>query len=265
MRGLQISGTSNSFLDALYSEIVTGNENLSSWIKNLHSQGAIQSLFELETWLKGIRSFLNLEHLPLADSEKEDLLTRSFLHEIKILRRAIQVCETHACDLMKVGQVEVYELEKVIKNTLRKERILYFHISHFLDQITPIDSVSRLLDSLNDIRISIDAYRCLPNPGYQLFLALSRDFKRDLKDCRYVDMLLRQRFRIQYDLIENRSLTEVLRTISNDAVRRNVALALLYLFRFIKYLRLVYSDLRKDRPVRHCRACTDPRSRKGST
>ncbi len=243
--------TYNSFLDALRSEIAAGNESLSSWIKHIHSRGAIDSLFELETWLKGVRSFLNMEHLPLADSEKEDLLGRSFLSEIRIVRRAVQLCEMHACTVMQIGDREVFEFEKIIENQIRKDRILDFHISHYLDQMTPVDSLSALLDALNDLRISIDAYQRLPNPGYQLFLALGRNYRQELKNCRYVDMLLSQRFRIQYDLIENKSLMEVLRGLPDEQVRRNTALALLYLFRFLRYLKLVQEDLRLDRPLRH--------------
>ena len=251
MPGLKSQKTQNSFLDALHSEIVAGSENLSSWIKHIHSQGVINSLFELETWLKGIRSFLNLEHLPLADSEKDDLLSRSFASEFKIVRHAVQICETHACNVINAGQAEVYELEKIIENRMQKERILDVHISGFLEQVTPVDSMSQLLDSLNDLRISLDAYQRLPHPGYQLFLTLGRNYRRELKYCRYIDMLIRQRFQIQYDLVENRSLVEVLRSIPDETVRQNVALALLYLFRFLKYLKIVHCDLQKDRPLRH--------------
>jgi len=62
---------------------------------------------------------------------------------------------------------------------------------------------------------------------------------------------LSQRFRIQYDLIENKSLTEVLRGIPDETVRRNSALALLYLFRFLKYLKIIQDDLQRDRALRH--------------
>ena len=251
MPGTKSIKTHNSFLDALRSEIVAGNENLSSWIKHIQAQEAIESLFQMETWLKGIRSFFNIEHLPLADTEKEDLLGRSFLSEIKIIRYAIQISETHACAVMKVGDAEVFEFEKIIENQIRKDRILDFHISRFLDQMTPVDSVAQLLDSLNDLRISIDAYQRLPNPGYQLYLALGRNYRQEVKNCRFIDMLMSQRFRMQYDLIENKSLMEVLRSIPDEQVRRNTALALLYLFRFLKYLNLVYEDMKYDRTLRH--------------
>ncbi len=251
MPGLKSPKARNSFLEALRTEIVAGNENLSSWIKHIHSQGAIDSLFGLEIWLKGIRSFLNIEHLPLADSEKEDLLSRSFLSEIRIVRNAVQICETYACDVLNIEHAEELDAGKIIEDKIRKERILDSHTSRFLAQITPVDSVSQLLDSLNDVRISIDAYQRIPNPGFQLFLTIGRNFRQELKNCRYIDMLMSQRFRIQYDLIENKRLTEVLRGIRDEQAQRNVALAMLYIYRFLKYLKYVSSDLEHDRSLRH--------------
>lgn len=251
MPALKSSKARNSFLEALRAEIVAGNENLSSWIKHVYQHGVIDSLFGLETWLKGIRSFLNIEHLPLADSEKDDLLSRSFLSEIRIIRNAVQICETYACEVINVGYAEEFELEKIIEDKLRKERILDSHTNRFLAQITPVDSLSQLLDSLNDLRISIDAYQRIPNPGFQLYLTLSRNYQQELKNCRYIDMLMSQRFRIQYDLIDNKSLMEVLRGIKDEQVQRNVALAMLYIFRFLKYLSFISGDLQHDRPLRH--------------
>jgi len=241
----------NTFLEALRYEIAAGNDSLSSWIKSIQSSGYIERLFELETWLKGVRSFLNIEHLPLAEAEKEDLLNRSFLSEIRIARQVIQMCEDLACTLLAASPPDSFEIDALIENQIRKDRIMEWRIGRFLDQMTPGDSVSKLLDSLNDLRISMDAYRKLPNPGYQLYLALGRNYRQELKNCRFIDMLINQRFRIQYDLIDNSKLTEALRSISDELTRRNAALSILYLFRIFKYLDLVHEDLVRDRSLRH--------------
>jgi hypothetical protein len=243
--------TNNTFLDALRSEIVAGNENLSSWVKHIHSQGNIDVLFKLETWLKGLSSYLNIEHLPLSGPERDNLLGRSFLSEIEIVRYVAQICEYQACELLSSGEIEVLELENLIENQIRKDRILDSHIGRFLEQMTPADSLSKLLNSLNDFRISIDAYLRLPRPGYQFYLTLGRNYRRDLRSCRYIDMLMSQRFRMQYDLIENKFLTDSLRSLPDEQIRRNTALALLYLFRLLKYLDLVEEDLLSDRSLRH--------------
>ena len=243
--------TENTFLEALRSEIVAGNENLSTWLKSIQASGNIARLFELESWLKGIRAFLNIEHLPLTEEAKADLLNRSFLPEIKITRQVLQICEDLACTLLGASAPDSFEIDALIETQIRKDRIMESRIGRFLDQMTPADSISKLLDSLNDLRISMDAYQMLPSPGYQLYLALGRNYRQELKNCRFIDMLINQRFRIQYDLIDNSRLTEALRGVSDEQVRRNLALAILRLFRIFKYLDLVHEDLLRDRSLRH--------------
>ncbi len=241
----------DSILEALHSEIIAGSENLVAWIRQIQTHGAIDSLFGLETWLKGIRAFFRLDHLSLSEPERAELVSRNFASEIEIVRTAIQVCESYAYEVVKLEIAGKFEFDEFIEVQLRKDRILDFHISRMMEQLTPWDSVSQLMEFLNDLRVTIDALKNQPSPGYQLFLSLGRCFSRELKNCRYIDMLLSQRFRLQYDLIDNKTLTDVLRGIAGERVRRNVILALLYLFRLLKYLKLISADLSQDRPLKH--------------
>jgi hypothetical protein len=239
----------NLFLEALRSEIVAGSENLASWIRQIQAQNAIDSLFQLETWLKGIRAFFDLDHFPLMDTERSEIVNRNFASEIRIVREAIQICENCACAITKPVKEEQLEFEEFIEVQMRKDRVLDFHISRIVEQLTPSDSVTQLLEFLNDMRITMDALKNQQAVNYQLFLSLGRCFRRELKNCRYIDMLMSQRFRLQYDLIDSKALTNLLRSISDDNVRRNTALVFLYLFRFLKYLKIISGDLNKDRPL----------------
>jgi hypothetical protein len=247
----KIPGSQNLFLDTLRSEIVAGSENLTAWIRQIQAQDSIDALFQLETWLKGIRSFFNSDHFPMMEGERNELVNRSFNPELKIVKEAILICEVCACSIAKPVGTEQLEFEEFIEVQMRKDRVLDFHISRIVEQLTPGDSVTQLLEFLNDIRITIDAVKNQPVSSYQLFSSIGRCFNRELKNCRYIDMLMSQRFRIQYDLIDSKQLTNILRNISDDSVRRNVALVLLYLFRFLKYLRIISADLKRDRPLQH--------------
>ncbi len=242
-------GTHDSFADVLRSEIMAESENLTAWIKQLSEEGAIESLFAMETWLKGMQSFFRTEHLPLSPTERVELARRSFAAEIGIVRQALQICEMHACDVIKPRGGGKLEFEEFVEIQMRKDRLPDFHISKMVEQLTPGDSISQLLVSLNDLRVSIDAFREQSGMDYQLFISLGRLLENELKGCRYVDMLLGRHLRLQYDHIENKSLTSVLQGISEDTVRRNVATTLLYLFRCLKYLKLVSADLAGDHPL----------------
>ena len=148
------------------------------------------------------------------------------------------------------GREGRFEFEDFMETQMRRDRILDYNISRMVEQLTPTDSISLLLESLNDFRVTIDSLNLPQEREFQLFLTLGRSFGREMKNCRYIDMLMSQRFRLQYDLVDNRSLTVTLRRIPQDAVRRDVAMAFLYLFRFLKYLKLVMADFNRDNPLK---------------
>ncbi|HYK87809.1 MAG TPA: hypothetical protein VE398_03515 [Acidobacteriota bacterium] len=241
----------DSFLDALQSEMLAGTENLASWIKHIEASGGLEDLFELETWLKGLRSFFDVQHLPMSDSERRNLVDRSFGPEIRIARHALQICEASAGQLIKHGRTDKVEFESFIENQLRKDNVLDYHISKIVEQPTPLDSLIQLSESLNDLRVMVDAVKDAERLDYQLFLSLGRSYRRALRNCRYIEMLLAQRFRVQYDRIDNAALGSALRGIEDEQTRHDVALALLWLFRLLRYLQRVERDLSESRSLRH--------------
>ncbi len=241
-------GMENPFVDALQSEIVAGSEGLTGWLGQIQRMGRIESLFGLETWLKGIRAFFNLEHLPLSDSERSALITRSFAPEIAIALQAIRLCESFAGELIDrgVGQRSAGGFPET-RN--RRDR-MQDGISHPAGQLTPADGISQLLDSLNDLRVTINSLQPQPGRDFQLFVTLGRAFAREIKNCRYIDLLVSQRFKSQYDSIDSKAFIAALRRIPHEPVRRNTALVFLFLFRFLKYLKSVLLDLNRDRPLK---------------
>jgi hypothetical protein len=240
----------DSFLDALRSEIVAGTEILSSWINHVQAKGAIDCLFEFETWLRGLSSFFSGKHVPLTDMDRTALITRSFSPEIGVARLAIQECERRALELCRLGQDAKVEFEALIESQIYKTSAMESQVGKVLEQSTPLDSLERLLESIKDLKVVVDSMRDARHHDYQLYLSLGRTFQRDIHNCRYVDMLLGQRFRLQYDRIDNAVLSGILRSIPDEQVRRNVSLALLHLYRRLRYLKLVSTAISEDRPLR---------------
>ncbi len=246
----QTRAPSDSFQDTLNSEMVSGTESLNAWLKHLEGRGAIDLLFQMECWIKGLLSFFDIRHLPMSLTERSDILKRSFGPELRILHDALQRSERLASEIVNLGQPTQVEFETFIEAQLRKDNALDYHISTILEQATPLDSLVRLLDSLNDIRVLLGSMKDSAQQDYQVYLSLGRCFHHELKNCRYVDMLLSQRFRPQYDRMDRPVLSALLRGIPEDRLRRNVALAFLYLFRLLRYLSLIQADLVRDHLMR---------------
>ncbi len=240
----------DTFTDALKAEIVSGSENLSVWLNYVQESGGLDRLFELESWLKGLRCFFEPEHLALGETDRAELFRRSFAPELRITRTALLLCEQRLAAVCGCGQPDRLEFEAFSGQT-RAVSSSDHAIARLLEQPTPIDSMTRLMESLNDLRILVESAAAGTRQDYQVFVAIGRIYQKELHGCRYVDMLLGQRFRLQYDRVDNPVLSGILRAIPDDALRRDVALALLYLLRFLKYLRLIEAEMSADRPLRH--------------
>ena len=240
----------DSFLEALRGEVVAGTEMLSAWVSHVQAKEKVELLFEFETWLRGLCAFLDYRHVPSSAADRSAALTRDFAPEIAVVRLALQDCIRCAVELVSQGQDAKIEFEALVETQMFNASALDSQVGKMLGQSTPIDSLSRLIESMNDLKVTIDALEGVPHQDLQLYLSIGRSFQRDLQDCRYVDMLLSQRFRLQYDRMENAALSSVLRSIAEEHLRRNLALMLLYLYRFLKYLNGIASALHADLPLR---------------
>lgn len=241
----------DSFLEILHSDVVAGTQKLSAWIRRVQESGDLEILFELEAWLRGLEAFFDPANLPLSESERASMVTRSFAAELRIAGEVTRLCERHTLELTSLGQAPQVEFERFLDTQMRKQRSLDYHVGKILEEPTPQDSLHQLLASLGDLGVIVDSLRDPERQDLRLFLSIGRSFQRALRGCRYVDMLLAQRFRLQYDRVNDPVLGGLVRGIPEAANRRNVAQALLYLYRFLKYLRIVANDLAADRPLRH--------------
>ncbi len=242
----------DSFVEALHAETVAGTENLAAWLNHIAAQKGSDALFELEAWLRGLRAFFEVRHLPLSEAERSDLVNRKFAPEIRIVYETIQHIERTCNTVLGFGQPQKLEFETFIETQMRKGGNLDYHAIRVLEQPTPLDSMTHFLESLNDLRVLVQSLKDSDDQNYPVFLAIGRIFRGDLRSCRYIDMLLTQQFKVQFDQVDNAVVTSPLRGIAEEQIRRNVSLALLHLYRMLRYLKLVTAGLIRDRPLRHC-------------
>ncbi len=240
----------DSFLEILRSEITAGSAGFAAWIKHLESAGGIEPLFELEAWLRGLRSYFDLQHLPLRDSERSALAERDFRQELKIAGHALQRCERLTLEVVKLGEPENLRFETFIERKSRRGGVPGCNVDPILEQPTPRDSLTGLQESLSDIRLLVRALGDAGMIDYQIYRSLGRRYTRELRNCRFVDMLLSQRVRKQYDQMENPFLRGILDGVSDYRLRRIAVLVFVYLHRMLRYLALVGRELEQDHPLR---------------
>ncbi len=247
--GVQAKG--EAVAPTLRPESAGGARKLSHWIDSIQASGRLDDLAHLEIWLRALAAFFNPEHIPLTVTERADITDRSFAAEAYIARRAIQAAELRAANLLTpVPDSRERTADGAGVSGPRRARGRSDALPAPEHQ-APVDSLMRLLEILNDLRVLLDAFPAPRHFPYQHYLALGRLYLHSLKDCRYVDMLLEQKFKAQCDVVENAALNTLLRRIGEDRLRQNVATVLLHLFQLQRLLQLPGAAFGGEAPLRH--------------
>jgi hypothetical protein len=107
-----------------------------------------------------------------------------------------------------------------------------------------------LTESLADLRVLIDDLTRLPSVSFQTFTSIGKLINREVKRCRYIELLVAYKFKPQYDRIENTRLAMIVKRIDNDLLRQDIAKVFLEFFRLLRYLDFIAADLSHDRPLK---------------
>ena len=250
VRGEMRRGKDGLF-ESLRAEAAAATEVLSAWINSLEKKHGVEALFEFETWLKGLISFFQWRHLPLGESERSSLLTRRFSLEIQLALQALEECERCALTLYRISQDTAEPATDVCVAGLSSgSGFGDFYPGWIPEQAAPTDSLAQLLDCLNDLRVLMASVEDASSQNLQFFLAVGRTLQRDIRNSRFVDLLLNQPFHLHHDRVDNPVLRGIVHSIPEERMRRNVALTLLHLYRFQRYLALISNAIDADRPLR---------------
>jgi hypothetical protein len=124
------------------------------------------------------------------------------------------------------------------------------NLEMLLMQPTPEDSLALLCESLCDLRVLIDDLIRLPNVSFQTFTSMGKLLNREIKRCRYIELLVTYKFKPQYDRIDNQRLAGIVKGVENDLLRQDIAKVFLEFFRLLRYLDFISADLSHDRPLK---------------
>jgi hypothetical protein len=243
---IRTTTTLDDFADAVRNELAAGSEILGGWIQHVQQRGQGERLFELECWIRGLRAFFDPARLPLLPAERHSIVDRSFGRECRTATGVFLVCEGLAAEVARVGQPEKVEFGAFVEGALRRERTIDHNLDRVLEQPSPIDSLAHLVESLSDLRVLADG----EGPcGLDRYLGLGRTFRKILSDCRYIDILLSQRFRPQTDRVDSPPLANAIRAVREPVLRRHLTLLLLHVFRLLRYVGVLQNHFKQDRPL----------------
>jgi hypothetical protein len=225
--------------------------SIDRWLELLGREQKTDLLFELEMWVKCFDRFFRVKNHPLSEQEARDVVRRDFSEELRIVRN-VSLRMSYLCtELMSEERAEISRFDRYIENYVKREYVLDGFIEKLMQQPTPEDSLSLLIESLADLRAIVDDLARLPKVTFVAFTSIGKIINREIKRCRYIDLLIAYKFKPQFDRIENHQLAAIIKGITSEQLRQDVAKILLELFRLLRYLSFIADDLEKDKPLKN--------------
>jgi len=224
---------------------------LNQWLDQVSRKQKIDYVFELEMWIKCFDRFFRTKNQPSLDGEVKHFLLKDFREELAVVRDVTLRMSFLANQIMTQERSNLLQFDRYLHNYLKRDYVMDDFCNRLLAQPTPDDSLALLLDSLADLRAIIDELVKLPEVAFQTFTAMGKLINREIKQCRYIEMLVTFKFKVQYDRVDNPSVAALIKSVKHEGLRQDLAKALLELFRMLRYLEFVEKDLSFDRPLKN--------------
>ncbi len=208
-----------------------------AWYSALRLERKEAVLFELEMLLKGFACFGNERNQP-GPTQRTPAVARDFREELRILRDALS---------QSIGQIRLllgqkdraYVFSRYLETVLPEDAERTQLVKEQLSQDTPEEALFMMRNAFGSYLEMAEGMLRLGRVPHRLYSALLGTITREIGRNAYFNPLTTLEFRPEFDRIRNTEVLEALHALEDDAVHRVATLALLTLFRALKYLDLV--------------------------
>jgi hypothetical protein len=224
---------------------------LNRWLEDISRKNKTDAVLELEMWIKCFDRFFRPKNQPSEDGEVKRFLLKDFREELTIVRDVTLRMSFLANQIMSQERSNLLQFDKYISNSLKRDYVMDNFLNRLLAQPTPDDSLALLQEALADVRSLMDELVKLPEVTFRTFTSMGKLTNREIKQCRYIEMLVACKFKVQYDRVENAAIATLIKSLHHEGLRQDLAKVFLELFRLLRYLEFIEKDLRQDRPLKH--------------
>ncbi len=216
---------------------------LNRWLEEVSRKKKTDCVFELEMWIKCFDRFFRTKNQPSEDGEAKTFLLKDFRQELAIVRDVTLRMSFLAGEIMSEERSNLLQFDKYISNSLKRDYVMDNFLNRLLAQPTPDDSLALLLEALSDLRSIMDDLVKMPEVPFKTFTSMGKLINREIKQCRYIEMLVAYKFKVLYDRVENPAIATLVKRVGHEGLRQDLAKVFLELFRLLRYLEFIERDL----------------------
>jgi hypothetical protein len=232
---------------ALTEESVKGDPYLQAvirernrWFFSLEVEKKQEKLFELEVLLKGLDRFFNLDNQPISDPEQ--VLSRDFANELRILRNAVFRVIILSRILLPDREARSLHFKNYVETRLASDFQRAQIIERTLSQRTPVESLYVLCHSFINFHELLNNLLKLQDQSYFIFHHLEQLISREIAANRFFNPFKAAGFAPHYDVIQSSRISRIVRTIPDPNAKRYISMSFLMLYKLLRYLSFIPSD-----------------------
>ncbi len=198
-------------------------------------------LFELETWIKGLEAFLQVENLPLSPEERGRTAIRNYVDEIAIARDALAYVGRVTQKLLGEGKEDfasfLQYLERQISAGSPEGGRRNFRIARAEVEIA--EAVERIEDF---VRVFDELSRS-PYIGQTTYVSAGRTLLRSLREDPNLGVFFREDLLPLFDSVDKRTLARIMNRVTDRRSKRELGTLFIGLFKGLHYADVAASSM----------------------
>ncbi|MFZ3137870.1 MAG: hypothetical protein WA126_10825 [Thermodesulfovibrionales bacterium] len=206
-------------------------EKTDNWF--LFSRESHKALFsELDVLLRSLDRFFYLENLPLS---KEDPTQRNFYSELAAVRdvifRILGILEV----IMPESRKNAYWFQKFTESKFLTSHSRDIYRETLYKQDSPEQGINVLYDSFINLKGVVTDLLRTGGISFLSYTNIGQLISKEIRENTFFNPF-RKDINPEFDTIQNPLISEIVRSIKESEVKKNISLLYLYLFRFLRYL-----------------------------
>ncbi|MFN3396373.1 MAG: hypothetical protein ACK4Z9_06205 [Thermodesulfovibrionales bacterium] len=195
---------------------------------------------ELDTFLKATDRFFNTDNLPIS---REDLTNRNFYHELIAVREVILRIVSLLEMVIPEGKRNVYWFQKFAQTKLLSDRKRDALREELYRQDTPEKSLLLLYDSFVNLKGLVSDIIRTEHIPFLTFSNIGQLIGKEIGENIFFNPFKKE-IDPDIDVIDNREVSRIVKSITDKEAKKYVSLILLNLFKLLRYLRSVDNSQR---------------------
>jgi len=212
------------------------------WVQD--SKKVNHQLFsELDVLLRGLDRFFDVENLTFSN---DDLTNKNFYDELVTVRdtilRVLGVLEV----VIPESKKNAYWFQKFAVSKLLSSRGRDDFRDNLYRQDTPEKGLYLLYDSFINLKGVISDLVRTGNISYMGFMNIGHMIGKEIRENAFFNPFSKG-LNPEFDTITNPTISQIVRTIDKNEVKKYISVIYIYLFRFIRFMELI--DIETPRPI----------------